>query len=166
NLKAGKMVIYALKDLITEKGTVAFIEFDIIGEVGTSSEVYFTKFDLNEKEASGGFKVIDSESNEIITRRLEVNIVKSLPDKFALYPNYPNPFKTHTTISYALPEATNVKIQIYNIRGQLVAELVNKLETAGRKKIVWNAEGYANGIYFCNISTEKNNEKIKLLLMK
>ncbi|MBL7086562.1 MAG: T9SS type A sorting domain-containing protein, partial [Candidatus Cloacimonetes bacterium] len=162
----GIMVIYAQKDLVSETGIVAFIEFDIIGIEGSKSEIYFTKFDVNETDASGGFNLIDSESNEIITRRLEVNVVQPLPDKFALYPNYPNPFRNHTTISYALPEATNVKIQIYNIRGQLVTELVNGFETAGRKKIVWNTEGYANGIYFCNISTEKNNEKIKLLLLR
>ena len=166
NIKDGKMVIYALKNLIVEKGTVAFIEFEVIGAVGSKTDVYFTKFDVNETEASGGLQVVDSEGNEVVTRRLEVNVVQSIPDKFALYPNYPNPFKTHTTISYALPEATNVKIQIYNIRGQLVAELVNGFEAAGNKKLVWNPEGLTNGIYFCNISTEKNNEKIKLLLMK
>ncbi|MBC8527126.1 MAG: T9SS type A sorting domain-containing protein, partial [Candidatus Cloacimonetes bacterium] len=176
NLKDGKMVIYALSELASETGVVSFIEFDVIGDESSKTDVYFTKFDVNETEASGGFQIVDSDLSrlgrtktggaEVVTRRLEVNVVETLPEKFSLYPNYPNPFRNHTTISYALPEATNVKIQIYNIRGQLVAELVNGFEIAGNKKVVWNAEGYANGIYFCNITAGNHNNKIKLVLMK
>ena len=150
----GTMVIYAQKNLVLGPGVVAFIEFDVIGIEGSQTEVFFTKFDVNETEASGGLRVVDFEGNEILTRRLEVNVVQTLPEKFAFYPNYPNPFRASTTIKYDLPEATNVTLQIYNIRGQLVEELVNGIETAGRKKIVWNAEGLANGIYFYKLSTK------------
>nr|MBC8527118.1 hypothetical protein [Candidatus Cloacimonadota bacterium] len=61
NLKDGKIVIYALSDLVSETGTVAFIEFDIIGAVGSKIDVYFTRFDVNETEASGGLQLVDSE---------------------------------------------------------------------------------------------------------
>ena len=166
NLKDGKMVIYALKNLIAEKGTVVFIEFDIIGAVGSKTDVYFTKFDVNETEASGGFKVIDSESNEIITRRLEVNVVQSLPDKFALYSNYPNPFSSNTLIRYDLPKDTHVTIQIYNVRGQLVKELVNGVESAGRKQIEWNSKAMSSGIYFYKLSTKDKTFIKKMIIIK
>ena len=162
----GIMVIYAKRNLVSESGIVASIDFDVIGEVGSQSEVYFTKFDNNETEASGGLQVVDSEGNEIVTTRLQATVIESIPEKFAFYQNYPNPFRTNTTIKYDLPEATNVKIQIYNIRGQIVAELVNGFEPEGRKKVVWYAEGHANGIYFCNITAGNHNNKIKLLLMR
>nr|MBC8527501.1 T9SS type A sorting domain-containing protein [Candidatus Cloacimonadota bacterium] len=172
----GKIVIYALSELVSESGIVAFIEFNVIGEEGSGSEVYFTKFDVNEIEASGGLQVLDSEGNEIVTRRLEVNIVQPLPEKFSLYPNYPNPFTSKTLIKYDLPKDTHVVIQIYNIKGQLVEELINGFETAGGKEIEWNADKNVNGIYFLKMSTrggsssggETNNHTFikKMLLLR
>ena len=173
NLKYGKMVIYALSDLVSETGTVAFIEFDVIGTAGSKTDVYFTKFDVNETEASGGLQLVDSEGAEIVTRRLEVNVVQLLPDKFTLYPNYPNPFDSKTVIRYDLPKDAHVNIQIYNVRGQLVEELVNGFVLAGsRKQIEWDAEGMGSGIYFYKLSTKsratsgkKNYSQTKKLLL-
>ncbi|MBC8525875.1 MAG: T9SS type A sorting domain-containing protein, partial [Candidatus Cloacimonetes bacterium] len=162
----GTMVIYALRDLVSESGVVAFIEFDVIGDEGSSSEIYFTKFDVNETEASGGFQIGDSEGNEVVTRRLEVNVVQALPDKFALYQNYPNPFSRTTLIRYDLPQDTYVNIQIYNVRGQLVKELVNGVETAGRKHIEWDTEGMSSGIYFYRLSTKDKTFIKKMVLMR
>ncbi|MBC8527605.1 MAG: T9SS type A sorting domain-containing protein, partial [Candidatus Cloacimonetes bacterium] len=166
NLKDGKMVIYALKDLIAEKGIVAFIQFDVIGVEGSKSEIYFTKFDANETEVSGGFNIVDSKGNEIITKRLEANVVETLPEKFALYPNYPNPFTSKTVIRYDLPEDAQVIIQIYNVRGQLVKELVNGVEIAGRKQIEWNTKGLSSGIYFYRLSTKDKTFIKKMILMR
>ncbi|MBC8526729.1 MAG: T9SS type A sorting domain-containing protein, partial [Candidatus Cloacimonetes bacterium] len=63
-------------------------------------------------------------------------------------------------------EATNVKIQIYNIRGQLVAELVNGFEAAGRKQIEWDANKYVNGIYFYKMETNNNTFIKKMVLLR
>ena len=164
NLKDGKIVIYAQKELVSGAGVFAFIDFDVIGEVGTSSEIYLTRFDVNETEASGGFNVLDSE-NETVTRRLQINVGQTLLEKFALYPNSPNPFSSRTLIQYDLPKDTHVNIQVYNVKGQLVEELVNGVETAGRKQIEWNADNYVNGIYFYKIETKDNIFVKKMLLI-
>ncbi|MBL7086720.1 MAG: T9SS type A sorting domain-containing protein [Candidatus Cloacimonetes bacterium] len=161
----GIMVIYAQKDLVSESGIVAFIDFDVIGIEGSSSEIYFTKFDVNETEALGGLQVV-LEGKEVTTKRLEVNVVQPIPDKFALYPNYPNPFSTTTLIRYDLPEDTHVNIQIYNIRGQLVKELVNGVESAGRRQIEWNTKGFGSGIYFFKLSTKDKTFIKKMILMR
>ena len=78
---------------------------------------------------------------------------RQLPKDFQLEPNYPNPFNPATTISYALPTEAVVKIQIFNLIGQQIAELVNKTQSAGRYTIVWDANSFAkmelpDGIYF------------------
>ncbi|MBC8526496.1 MAG: choice-of-anchor D domain-containing protein [Candidatus Cloacimonetes bacterium] len=161
----GRMVIYAQKDLVSESGVVAFIDFDVIGVEGSKTEVYFIKFDLNETEASGGLQVIDSEGNEVITRRLEVNVIQPLPEKFALYSNYPNPFNSKTVIRYDLPKDTYVSIQIYNVRGQLVKELVNGVEEAGRKQIEWDVKDMSSGIYFYKLLTKDKIFIKKMLLL-
>ncbi|MBC8526453.1 MAG: T9SS type A sorting domain-containing protein [Candidatus Cloacimonetes bacterium] len=166
NLKEGRFVIYAQRELVSDAGTVAFIEFDVIGKSGTKTDVYFIKFDVNETEATGGFSVLDSEDSETISRRLEVNVIQTIPEKFALYPNYPNPFSTNTLIRYDLPEVVHVIIQIYNVKGQLVKELVNVIEEAGRKQIEWNTEGMSSGIYFYKLSTKDKTFIKKMILLR
>ena len=99
-------------------------------------------------------------------KRLEVNIIQHIPAKLALYPNYPNPFYSKTVIKYDLPKDTHVNIQIYNIRGQLVKELVNGVEAAGRKQIEWNAKGLSSGIYFFKLSTKDKTFIKKMILMR
>ena len=165
NLKDGKIVIYAQKELVSGVGVFAFMDFDVIGEVGTSSDIYLTQFDVNETEASGGFNVVDSE-NETVTRRLQIDVGQTLLEKFVLYPNNPNPFSTRTLIQYDLPKDTHVNIQVYNVKGQLIEELVNGIESAGRKQIEWNAKDRNSGIYFYRLSTEDKTIIKKMILMR
>lgn len=79
-----------------------------------------------------------------------------LPKEFDLRQNYPNPFNPATVIEYALPKACAVKIQIYNILGQKVRNLVDERQEAGYKTIHWdgkddNGKEVSSGIYFCRI---------------
>jgi hypothetical protein len=75
------------------------------------------------------------------------NLESIVPHGFALYPSYPNPFNPSTTISYGLPAQSRVRLQIYNILGQAVADLVNTEQAAGWNQVVWNAN-VASGLYF------------------
>lgn len=89
-----------------------------------------------------------------------------IPEELALYPNYPNPFNPATTISYNLPKAGKVKLLIYDSLGRLVKELVDKEETAGLHKAVFNARGLSSGIYFYMLLTENNSLTRKLMIIK
>ena len=166
--KAGEgiIVMYAQKDLVSESGIVAFIDFEVIGEVGSKSEVYFNKFDVNETEASGGLQVVGSEGNEIVTRRLEVNVVQSLPDKFALYQNYPNPLNPQTTIFYTLPKSTKVSLSIYNIKGQLVETLVNDFQQPGYYSVVWESKNVGPGVYLYRITAGEFRNTRRCVILK
>ena len=91
----------------------------------------------------------------------------SLPSDYALYQNYPNPFNPGTTIAFALPEnASSVKLSIYNILGEKVAELVNNVLAAGNYKYQWNAENFASGVYIYELRTEKFVSIKKMILLK
>jgi len=86
--------------------------------------------------------------------------------------NFPNPFNPATTINYSLAEDQLVKINIYNIRGELVKSLVNKVQPAGNHSVEWqgrdvNNKPVSSGIYFYNMI--KNNKIVatrKCLLLK
>ena len=95
---------------------------------------------------------------------VENNIVK--PKEFKLYSNYPNPFNPSTTITFDIPEAKKVEIRIYNILGQLVADLGNKKLSAGKHTYVWNATNFSSGVYIARILYNDENNFVKMTLLK
>ncbi|NUO82873.1 T9SS type A sorting domain-containing protein [candidate division KSB1 bacterium] len=70
-----------------------------------------------------------------------------LPAHFALTQNYPNPFNPNTTIAFTLPKASIVTLKIYNLLGEEVATLVAEKLPAGKHQRVWEAKGFAGGVY-------------------
>lgn len=89
-----------------------------------------------------------------------------LPKTFELSQNYPNPFNPSTSIRYALPTATHVTLKIYNILGQEVATLIDAVEGAGYRSIVWQPEGTASGAYFYQLRAGNFIQTRKLLLLR
>jgi len=75
----------------------------------------------------------------------------NLPLRFELNQNYPNPFNPATTLKYALPAESKVRLTIYNVLGQVVATLVNEILPAGYKEVKWNAGSAASGVYFYRV---------------
>jgi len=71
----------------------------------------------------------------------------NIPTVYSLGQNYPNPFNPSTTIPFGLPVRSVVRLKVYNILGQQVAEFVNSEESAGYHSILWNAN-VSSGIYF------------------
>lgn len=74
------------------------------------------------------------------------------PTAFSLNQNYPNPFNPATTISFALPVETHVRLIVYNGIGQEVARLVDEVRSAGVHQASWNAGALPSGVYFCRLT--------------
>ncbi len=87
-------------------------------------------------------------------------------DSYELYQNYPNPFNTTTKIKFGIPENTRVKIEVFNILGERVEEIVNKDLEVGYHEIRFNANGFASGVYFYRIETSKFNDVKKMVILK
>jgi len=90
---------------------------------------------------------------------------------FKLLQNYPNPFNPTTAISYSLAEAGLVKLTVYNVLGQKIKMLVDKIQLAGSHTITWdgsdmNGRAVAGGVYFYDIHAGTFTQVKKMLYMK
>ena len=97
--------------------------------------------------------------------------VETRPEEFALRNNYPNPFNPSTTIKYQLPDAADVRLEIFNVVGQSVRTLVSEQRNAGRYEAQWdatnnNGQSLSSGIYFYRLQAGEFQEVKKMLLMK
>jgi hypothetical protein len=95
-----------------------------------------------------------------------INVDLQTPFNFILNQNYPNPFNPSTTVSFSIPKATNVKLNIYNQIGQQVAELVNSKLEAGSFNYTWDASKQSSGIYFYELQTNEFKSVRKMTLIK
>ena len=92
--------------------------------------------------------------------------VVAVPDAFAISPAYPNPFNPTTTLSFAIPTASDVSLSVYNMQGREVASLVNGNMEAGYHSVVWNADSHSSGVYFIRMVSGEYIKTQKLMLIK
>ncbi len=95
--------------------------------------------------------------------RLAQNII---PKAFRIYNNYPNPFNPATTIKYDLPKAEHVRLEVYNILGQMVAKLVDQQQSAGTYVYRFDGRSLSSGTYFFRIQAGEHNVVRKMILSK
>jgi len=85
---------------------------------------------------------------------------------YSLEANYPNPFNPTTTISYEIPEDSNVKLSIYDVTGHLVETLFDEYHQAGAYIVKWDASKYSSGIYISRLESSHGINSRKMLLIK
>ncbi|HUL45088.1 MAG TPA: T9SS type A sorting domain-containing protein [Bacteroidota bacterium] len=90
----------------------------------------------------------------------------TIAEKFDLKANYPNPFNPATTITYALPVRTHVRVEIFTILGARVATLVDRVEGPGSYRVVFDGSGMSSGVYFCRMHTDRYSQIRKMVLLK
>ncbi len=88
------------------------------------------------------------------------------PQTFSLSQNYPNPFNPTSNIRFTLPQANNVRLDVYNINGQLVQTLVNSRMNAGEHTVQFNAGSLASGVYIYRIISGNFVQSKKMTLIK
>jgi hypothetical protein len=96
--------------------------------------------------------------------------VQTRPEVFSLANNYPNPFNPATTIKYALPQAADVELTIYNVLGQPVRTLVAEHQNAGRYVVAWDAtndsgHSLSSGMYFYRLEAGGEFREVKKMLL-
>ncbi|MBN2016725.1 MAG: T9SS type A sorting domain-containing protein [Candidatus Cloacimonetes bacterium] len=101
------------------------------------------------------------------------DIDPQIPDQTTafLLKSFPNPFKAQTQISFYVPQLEQCSIEIYNIKGQKVATVLDEEKAAGLHTTSWDGKNYqnrevANGIYFYVLNAGNKREVKKLILMR
>ena len=130
--------------------------------------------DRLEKGRTYYYQIEDIDTNGRLTLFGPVSVsIESvqLPEAFYVQQNYPNPFNPTTAIEYGLPETAEVRIQIFNMRGELIRTLVDGMQPAGHLTRSWDGRNdngtlVPSGVYFCRVQTISEHKMIKMVFAK
>jgi len=120
---------------------------------------------------SSKFYTMTSKPARLFLIGIESDNLNIIPTEFTLNQNYPNPFNPSTTISFGIPKASHVSIDIYDINGKLVDSPVDAYYEAGTHSHVWTAQNntggpLASGIYFYQMKAGTTILHKKLVLVR
>jgi hypothetical protein len=142
---------------------IAFVK----GNQNSTSPIAYSYVDNSLSKAGQYYyrlKQIDNNGSYKYSNIVEVNFAS--PSAFSLNQNYPNPFNPSTVISYSIPEASNVKLAVYNVIGQPVRVIENGFKNAGSYQISFNASDLASGTYFFKLEAGQFSQIRKMMLLK
>ncbi len=152
------LIFYADRDEFPDNYSVLLELGDRIIDLTSNDEVIVDSY---EPEQEGNIYIRNILSDN------EDNVLTALK----YFKNFPNPFNPETVFSFYLSKQSDVKLKIYNIKGQCVAELADGFMEPGKKKIMWNGTNknmkkVASGIYFAGLSVNNHRKIKKVMLLK
>lgn len=158
--------VYLLSGGQSGHGIVISLKF----KAATNHTIDFDFSGIQANSSNGSTILLTPAAKTVVTSVAELVDIK--PKNFTLFPNYPNPFNPETTISYSIPKAGNVLLQIFDLNGRLVTTLVaNDLQEAGVYSVNWNARDQFNkvvssGIYISKLTVGDKVLHNKLIFSK
>ena len=90
----------------------------------------------------------------------------AIPATYELGTNYPNPFNPTTQIEFGLPEATRVRLDIYDVLGRRIARLIDSHLPAGYHRTTWEAQDKASGVYLYRLSAAAFSQTKVMVLVR
>jgi len=116
--------------------------------------------------ASTWFIAFDSAHGVITNEPGGLAVEDDAQAAFAVAQNSPNPFNPTTSISFTLPGADYVTVDVYNVAGQKVDTMVNDFMDAGKHSVSWDASGFSAGVYFYTVKSGDFSKTMKMTLLK
>lgn len=131
----------------------------------------FENFAEYEFEEDGEYLVklrIDGRGGPKTITKIVYAITSANPNEYNISKTqlYPNPFNPSTNLSFSLKQKSNIKLKIYNIKGQLVWQKQIKGMQSGNHSIPINLKNQSSGLYFCTLSVKNQTITKKMLLVK
>ncbi len=124
---------------------------------------FYLLYKIHDRVSSTSRIFFRSKQNTTSIESSDDNVVKA----YELYQNYPNPFNNSTKISYSISEPANVKLTVFNLKGELVRRLVNTRQSKGQYSVIFNADDLNSGIYFYRLEVNgSETESRKMLYLK
>ncbi len=91
---------------------------------------------------------------------------REIPESFALYATYPNPFNPVTTVAFDIAEPSFARVNVYNLNGRMVATLFSRSVTPGSYEATWDAREFSSGMYIIALKAGAFKAVRKCLLLK
>ncbi|MHB9012869.1 MAG: glycoside hydrolase family 3 C-terminal domain-containing protein [Ignavibacteriaceae bacterium] len=143
-----------------------------LSNISISSQARFVKMLGIQRGTQYGYSIYEFQVFPVDTNSVnDIEQTLKTPSKYSLEDNYPNPFNPTTTIRYHVPKQGNVKIEVFNISGQLIRTLVNSYYNPGDYFVMWdgrNSSGnvISSGTYFYRMTSGNFAETKKMVFLK
>jgi hypothetical protein len=142
----------------TEGGFTAIGFVDGAGTTTTLQRYRFTDDALPFDAAQVAYRLRQVDLDGTTAYSPEVELRRGAPARLVLHGNYPNPFQNRTLIRYELPQASLVQMDVFNVLGQRVAQLVDRPQPAGRNEIAFEAHSLPSGVYFVRLEVDGRSQ--------
>jgi len=151
NIQVG---FFPIRDALIDAGAV--VNSLILEGVGHTID-----FPNRDQILTDAFLWVDSTSTALTSVGVEDDIPVLIHQPGILSPNYPNPFRHSTRITYAVRQPGQVRIQVYNVVGQVIRTLIDERKTAGEYTLHWDGtdgqgKGLPGGVYFYTLTVDQS----------
>ncbi len=158
-------------DLSVKFGPLEVGEYlvDIYGTdvfTGDTSYIASTNFTIEASSGSGSFSTQSQSQSECYELTNVEQSDETIPENFTFSKPFPNPFNPVTNIDFSIPVEGNVELNVYNLLGQKVADLINKNLPPGNYSVTWDATDQESGIYLVRLKYENVEKVQKAVLIK
>ncbi len=118
-----------------------------------------------------GYTWLEEYLNEMAGSPTAVRLDNTVPNRFELKQNFPNPFNPETTIRYSISSQKFISLSVYDVLGNSIASLDRGWREAGNYQVSFNSRSQhsgplSSGIYFCVLSAGEQQRSIKLVLLR
>jgi hypothetical protein len=156
---------------VTGKGTVAKIKMHVSSQAVRGQTITLTLQNVTANDPAGQALLLSIVPGSPVVVSVASPLNATLPTAFMLHQNSPNPFNPTTEIFYALPEASEVRIEIFDMLGKHLRTLVNQRQIAGSYSVIWdsrdaNGQTVASGVYLYQLRAGTFSQTRRMALLR